>query len=324
MDASGVLEGAAEVVGKDRLGAGEEGGVEGGAQFHKFGAAEFNEAVAFPAFGEVVEGVVEEGVGFFLGRVFLGVDGGFEDEPALTHGECAFVFGGVAELGGELGPVDFGLRVCGELGCVGVLPDRAFLSPERGVGGFEVETVEVFDELGDGCFNAAGLLSVGRLFEGLPEFGEFLVEFSTTMDEGIADRAAEAGFAAGIEELEVAGEAELKGEGADDAEEETVEGLEVEAMHGAHHESQEGVVAGGVGLDAEFAGELRGGIGGSGGVAEFPDDAVEEFPGGVAGKGERDDAFRLLREVQEGDETVRELVGFTGARGGRDRYVLKG
>ena len=38
---------------------------------------------------------------------------------------------------------------------------------------------------------------------------------------------------------------------------------------------------------------------------------VKEFTGGVAGKGERDDAFRLLRMVQEGDEAVGELVGFT-------------
>ena len=165
---------------------------------------------------------------------------------------------------------------------------------------------------------------MGRLFEGLPEFGEFFVEFTAAMDEGIADRAAKAGLAAGVEELKVAGEPKLEGEGADDAKEETVEGLEVETVHGTHHETEEGVVAGGVGLDAELAGELRGGIRCSGGLAQFPDDAVEEFPGGVAGKGERDNAFRLLREVQKGDETVRELVGFTGARGGRDRYVLKG
>ena len=176
---------------------------------------------------------------------------------------------------------------------------------------------------GGGC-KAGGVWCLGGVLEGLLEFGEWRGEFPASMNEGIADRAAEAGLAAGIEELEVAGESELEGEGADDAEEETVEGLEVEAMHGTHHESQEGVVTGGVCLDAELAGEFCGGIGGSGGVAEFPDDAVEEFPGGVAGKGERDDAFRLLREVQEGDETVRELVGFAGARGGRDRYVLKG
>jgi hypothetical protein len=165
---------------------------------------------------------------------------------------------------------------------------------------------------------------VGRLFEGLPKFGEFFVEFPAAMDEGITDRAAEAGLAAGIEELEVSGESEFEGKGADDAEEETVEGLEVEAVHGTHHKAEEGVIARGVCLDAKFAGKLRGGIGGSGGFAEFPDDTVEKFPRGVAGKGERDNAFRLLREVQEGDETVRELVGFTGACRRRDRYVLKG
>ena len=56
-------------------------------------------------------------------------------------------------------------------------------------------------------------------------------------------------------------------------------------------------------------GELGGGLRGSGGAAEFFDDVVKEFTGGVAGKGERDDAFRLLGEVQEGDEAVGELVG---------------
>ena len=164
---------------------------------------------------------------------------------------------------------------------------------------------------------------MGRLFEGLPEFGEFLVEFAAAVDKGIADRAAEAGFAAGVEELEVAGESEFEGEGAYDAEEETVEGLEVEAVHAAHEEAEECAVAVGVGVDLEFLGELGGGLRGRGGAAEFFDDAVKEFPGGVAGKGERDDAFRLLGEVQEGDEAVGELVGFARASGSRDGYVLK-
>lgn len=202
-------------------------------------------------------------------------------------------------------------------------PDRFFLTPERGVGGLEVEFVEVLNKLGDGLFDTAALLSVGGLFEGLPEFVEFVVELAAVMDEGIADCAAEAGFAAGVEELEVAGESEFEGEGADDAKEETVEGLEVEAVHPAYEEAEEGVVAVGVGVDLELLGEGGGGLGGRGGGAEFFNDFIEEFSGGVAGKGERDDAFRLLGVVQEGDEAVGELVGFTGARGGRDGYVLK-
>ena len=72
------------------------------------------------------------------------------------------------------------------------------------IGRSEIKRVEAVDELRDYLFDAALFLSVGGLFEGVPEFAEFGVEFSGMVHDVVAHFVADAGFATFVKEVEVA------------------------------------------------------------------------------------------------------------------------
>ena len=83
------------------------------------------------------------------------------------------------------------------------------------------------------------------------------------------------------------------------------------------------MVARGVGFDFQLGRELGGGAWIAGGLAQLLDNFMEKFAGGCAGKGQCNDAFGLLCEVEQVDEAIGQLVGFTRAGGSGNRDVLK-
>ena len=140
------------------------------------------------------------------------------------------------------------------------------------------------------------------------------------------------------EDLETAGESEFGGEAAHDVGEEGVEGAQEEAGHALDEEDEELLVVAlleffelsveGV-LDlVGFACELAGGVFGGSAFGELLEDFVEEFSGGLAGKGDCENGFGAWffagQEVaaHDRDVAVGELPGLAGAGRRENHFVV--
>ncbi len=221
VDALGVLEGAVQVVPDDGLEAVGEGGAEAvvGNDPIVLAAAALQGAATGEDVGGLVQGPGEQGVEFFLDGIDADLGGGGFEIRALGFAEVVGKRG--EERVGQLVPVRGGVGLPG----AAAGPDGVGTAPEGGIRRFKVEGEEAVDEVGDDALDAALLLPVGGLLEGMPEFVEFGAEFAGAVDDAVADFVAHAGLGGFVEQAKAAAEAEFEGKGGDDPVEEAVEGL---------------------------------------------------------------------------------------------------
>ena len=125
-----------------------------------------------------------------------------------------------------------------------------------------------------------------------------------------------------LEDFELAGESQLQREVARDPREKSVQRAEAEQVHRVRHVTQKlkkilRAQAGRPDLARQPLGRRRV----RGRPGQLVEDLVEKFSGGLAREGERNDPLRTRPERQQPHEAIRELIGFSGSRGGEDHHV---
>ncbi len=223
------------------------------------------------------------------------------------------------------GPV----RHRGRLEPVGVaLPDAGGIAPDLQIGSALEEFELVLDQARDGAVGAFGFLAEGGELEGLHQFALFIGGEGGAFEEILEDEVVLRVFQ-GLHDGERSADADFEAERGEDLQEEGVEGADAELREGAD-ETAEG------GLRGRVRGETgQAGLGelpaqaavpriGSGGLGEAGEDAREDFAGGLAGEGERDDGGGIGSGGKQGEVAVAEGEGLAGAGGGGEGGIADG
>ena len=205
-----------------------------------------------------------------------------------------------------------------------VRPDAAGVAPGFGIRRTPVQRVLVSDQVADGAVDAFPLFAEGRPLEGFHPFAAFRVGLGFLSEQALQDEI----FLGGRRfrrDGRIGSDAVFEAELPENLQEERIERADAQSGQRMDERAQGGLRGGPVGEPrqsavGQLAVQLRESLFECGRLRQARQDARQDFAGGLAGEGQRDDGRRLRAAGQQGEIAAAEgerLAGAGGSRHGR-------